>query len=293
MHCALALGIFPGLLGAETTSDEAGAAAPLTTASVHVIGEIPDGTPPPPAAPKPRLVFGPEDVIASRVKDLGSRKITFQKVAPMELPPIPVPVKNPHSEVDPERMAQAREHYQKRQFVFLGASAYVSKKNPDKPRTYVRMWPQRKNAEPIGIWINANFLYLTGFSEFEAGDTIYSLLMAISATEVDNPAAIAGKFLRTTETPEMPEFAEDGAASFVVVDGTPLEEDLAPIRALVAMYNRDKEPLKTAYLGRKALADQAARELAANPPEKKNLVLRYWRTDRAGQTRKSKPATIR
>ncbi|MDB6077072.1 MAG: hypothetical protein JWO82_819 [Akkermansiaceae bacterium] len=130
--------------------------------------------------------------------------------------------------------------------------------------------------------MNANFLWLTGFAEVEAGDTIYSLLMAISSTEVENPAEIAGKFRSDSGAPEVPEF-DDSQASFVVAEGTPLEEDLAPIRALVALYNKDKERLRLAYQGRMEAAAERERELRLNPSAKKNIIIRYWRTDQAGQ----------
>lgn len=300
------LGLFP-LYGQESTpsqpeesppSQQEGSAVPNPTpavlpSDVRVVGEIPDGSPSAPAEPKPRLVFQPDDVIASRYKELGERVVTFQKVAPIELPPLPEPASAEGVLPDTEALAQAREEYQKRRFVFLGASAYVSTQNPDQPRSYVRIWPSRPNAEPIGIWVNANFLWLTGFAEVEAGDTIYSLLMAISSTEVDNPAKVAAKLRRDSAAPEAPEF-DDTQASFVVAEGSPTEEDLAPIRALVALYNKDKERLRLAYQGRMEAAEERARELRENPPAKKNIVVRYWRLDQAGQNGATpKPADIR
>lgn len=261
---------------------------------VRVVGEIPDGSPSAPPEPKPRLVFQPDDVVASRTKELGERIVTFQKIAPIELPPLPEPEPIQEGAVlDSELLQAAREYHQTHQFVFLGASAYVSSQNPDKPRSYVQLWPKRPNAEPIGIWVNANFLWLTGFAEVEAGDTVYSLLMAISSVEVDNPTTLGSKIRRAQGFPEMPEF-DDTEATFVVAEGTPLEEDLAPIRALVALYNKDKERLRIAYEGRMAAAEEHARELRENPPAKKNLVIRYWRLDQAGQNGTTpKPADIR
>lgn len=283
---SLLVGSFLGLLplcAQERPPTEVTDAASAPATDVRVVGEIPDGSPSPPAEPKPRLVFQPEDILASRTKDLDGRQITFQKISPIELPPLPEPVPASALIQTNEGLEQMREHFKDRRFVFLGASAYVSSESPDKPRAFLRLWPNKANTDPIDIWVNANFLWLTGFAEFESGDTTYSLLMAISEVKVNRLNQIAARFGEEYDAPAPPDFGDDAKASFVVVAGNPSDEDLAPIRALVALYNSDKERLEAAYQGRMEAAAERAAELKANPPEKKNLVLKYWRMDRAGQ----------
>ena len=56
----------------------------------------------------------------------------------------------------------------------------------------------------------------------------------------------------------------------------------------------DKERLRIAYEGRLEAAEERVRELRENPPEKKNLLIRYWRLDAAGQAEAPpQPAVIR
>ncbi|MFT4177521.1 MAG: hypothetical protein QM627_12825 [Luteolibacter sp.] len=253
---------------------------PLHSDEVRIVGELSDGTPSLPAEPKPRLVFQPDDVVSSRTKEVGERLVTFQKVEPIELPALPRPPAHIPTAEGMEILEQVEETAVKRQFVLLGATVDAS--NPSKPRSYIQIWPNRPNARPLGIWINANFLWLTGFAEVEAGDTIYSLLMSISTDHVAK-----------TARSEIPEF-DDSQASFFVTEGYPQEEDLAPIRALVTLYNKDKDRLRLAYEGRMEAEAERARELRKNPPARKNLVVRYWRLDEAGQAGETpKPANVR
>lgn len=262
---------------------------PLASDNAEIVGTLPDGTPPPPAEPKPRLVFEQEDLRKVTVKRLGERAISFEKVAPILLPPIPEP--QPQAGVS-QAFLENLPQQKKRQFVFLGASAYQFSDSEEHPRSFVRFWPT-PGGEAVSLWINANLLWMTGFGEFETAEAHYSLLMAISPVNVERMEQLAAQAGREYDMPEVPEFPDETTTSIVLVEGNPTEEELAPIRALAALYNTDKDRLKGAYMGRMALAEEQARKLRENPPEKKNIVLKYWRLDAAGQNEAPKPATIR
>lgn len=290
----LIVGSLLGLLPLHAQDETKTVDEPVSSA-VTIVGDLPDGTPPPPAPPRPRVVFQPEDILQTRVKDLGDRIVTFQKVAPIELPPIPEPVP-PAPITDPAALAllaEMRQNYKESRFLFVGATTYVLDREAETFRTQVRYWAQGKR-EPIEFWVNANFLWLGGFADFETAEARYSLLMAMSEIDVGRRAEVYQRFGHLIEIPEMPLFEDDSKASFVLVSGNPDEEELAPIRSLLELYNSDKDRLRLAYEGRKEAAEERARELRENPPEKKDLRIRYWRLDDAG-TRgiTSKPATIR
>ena len=53
-------------------------AVPATPA--RIIGNIPDGTPPPPQAPKPEFVARGTDILVSKVHQQGGRTITIQEI---------------------------------------------------------------------------------------------------------------------------------------------------------------------------------------------------------------------
>lgn len=239
---------------------------------------------------KPRLVFAPEDVIASRTRELGQRLVTFEKVSPLELPPVvPAP---PVSDF-PTDGATSEPGVAARHFGFITATTYLSEDALNSPRSYVRYWPT-PGGPPVSLWINANLLWLTGFAEFASEQDSYSLLLAITQASVQQQANVSARAASEYQAPALPAFSGDDEASFVVVGGTPTEADLAPIRAMIDFYNKDKERLRLAYQGRMAAVAEKEQELKDNPPSKKNLVVRYWRLDQAGQNgATTKPATIR
>ena len=286
------LGLLPLQAQEAEPAEAAGTASPAPSGEVTIVGDLPDGTPPPPPEPKPRLVFEPDDIVSTRTKDFRERQVTFQKVAPIELPPMPEPTPAVEGAVAQDFSVQPGD-LKERQFVFVGASSYVAADAPDRPRSYMRYWPT-PGGEPVGLWINANLLWMTGFAEFETNEKVYSLLMAISRVDLQRQADIAARFGQEYQAPEMPEFPDETKASFVVVEGNPTEEDMAPIQAMVDLYNSDKERLRIAYEGRLEAAEERARELRENPPEKKNIIIRYWRLDDAGQAGATpQPAVIR
>lgn len=280
---ALATGVVPVVRGEASE----------TTGKLELIGPLADGAEPEPAEPKPRLVVSEDDVIRTREVPLGERMVRFQKLRPLSLPPIPEPVR---AEVDPEKAAAfqqaAREAVTDRRFFFVGATVYIPDGEPEQAKSLVKFWPQ-PDGEAVSMWVNANMLWLGGFAEFRTGDTEYSLMMACSEVDLAKRKEISQLAQRTWEAPELPEFAGNDAA-FVVVDGKPEPGDLKPFEALIGLYRKDKARLKHAYESRRQAAEQKRLERLADPPELKDLDIRYWRLDEAGRVgAKPQPESIR
>ena len=58
--------------------------------SARIIGDIPDGTPPPPEPPKPKFIVPAKDILKSKTYQQGGRKITVQRITPIALPVFPI-----------------------------------------------------------------------------------------------------------------------------------------------------------------------------------------------------------
>ena len=54
---------------------------------VRILGEIADGTPPPPEPPKPKFIVPAKDVLETKTHLQGGRTITIRKISPIALPP--------------------------------------------------------------------------------------------------------------------------------------------------------------------------------------------------------------
>ena len=118
--------------------------------------------------------------------------------------------------------------------------------------------------------------------------------MATSTTEVESFDEIDSKIGAEYGAPKMPHFRNADTASFGVVSEKTSNESLSAIQAIHELYNNDLPILKNAWAGRKRAAEDRAAFLKANPPEKKDISIRYWRMDPAGRKGVTpKPADIR
>jgi hypothetical protein len=140
----------------------------LTTApateptTARILGEIPDGTPPPPAPPKPEFHVAARDVLSTTTHEQGGRTITIREIKPIDLPPPPPPAEPTTVEQDAEfsvRLAEYRETHPKNELLFLGATVFRSKDSP--PRTLVRWWPMGGKGT-ITFWSSADFALIAG-----------------------------------------------------------------------------------------------------------------------------------
>lgn len=274
------------------------AAEPVSEASqeARIVGTIPDGTPPPPAPPKPRLVIEPEDVLSSKSVEQGQRRITIEKVAPIELPPIPPPVASPDPAA-PETQARvqaAGETHANTRFAFVGATVYRSSKLSGGVRTEVRMWDPgtRKSITCVS---SSDWSLFEGVGAMELTDgSTFALIMSQGAVDLDRWEQLYAAGGRTYQMPVFPDLP--AGKSYVVTEGEPTEEVLASLGALEGIL-RDPEQsarLRTAHEGREQVRKEREEYLRAHPEKPKNIVIRHWRNDAAGLAGETpKPAVAR
>lgn len=221
-----------------------------------------------PASPPP-LEVSPSDVLSTRTRNDGLRDITFQKLDPVAMaekerqlqPPVrPVPVPSVLSEPSSGNLAEAKPLGH----IMLGASVHIpDESQPGNTITQLQLWLPGKE-KPAILWTNANFLWLTGvIHEMETSEYRQSIHLMASR-------GIGG------EIPEGLTFPDLAKASLVIGEGDPTEEQLAPIDYLIDLYNRDKDTLRARFETARRQSAEAERQRQLNPPEKKDIIIRYW-----------------
>ncbi len=288
------LRIIPVLFAAATlahSQDELSSATLETAPSLEspttarILGEIPDGTPPPPAPPKPEYQVAARDVLSTTTHEQGGRTITIREIKPIALPPPPPPAEITLAEPDAEfsqRLAEYRENHPKNELLFLGATVFRSKDSP--PRTLVRWWPMGGTGT-ITFWSSADFALIAGgINNFAdtAGDT-HAMLMGWGNVDLDRMSDLYAAKGLEYEAPDLPDFPAGKATFEIAGDTKPTAEEMAVIQSLHDLYNTELERLKTAYEGREQARVEREAYLKANPPQPKDITLNFWR--------KEKPAT--
>lgn len=279
-HLPLILaGAIPAVVWGQIEGD--GDATESTGAKIT--GEIADGTALEPSLPPTKLVVAPEDVLESKTVDLGQRQITTEKIAPLELPPVPEPAPPPDP-LAPEVQQQIHELGEKHPdstLVFIGATVFRSADLPG-PRTLVRVWDQESKSS-YSCWSSANWNWLGGIGGVQGEDgRQYVLIMSHGVMDIDRWSEFMEEQGKEFAAPALPEFAA-GEATFVVSEGSPTAEALAPVTALHQLYNKDGEKLRAAFEGRERARQEREELLRTNPPRPKNIVIRHWRMDEAGR----------
>jgi hypothetical protein len=260
-------------------------AASVTTA--RILGEIPDGTPPPPAPPKPEYHVATRDVLATATHEQGGRTITIREIKPIALPPLPLPSLAVDTELSAEfkqRLAEYRKTHPKTDLFILGATVFRSKDSP--PRTLVRYWPDGKGGH-ITFWSSADFALIAGgINTFvdTAGDR-YQMLLAWGNADIDRIVELRATKGLNYNVPVPPVFPE-GKATFQIICEQPDAERLTAVQSLHDIYNSEFDRLKTAHEGRERARIEREEYLKANPPQPKDITLNYWRTEKPASNRK-------
>lgn len=219
-----------------------------------LLTDPPDGSLPP--APEVRAVFAPAEVLETTVTRQGGRNIIVQHLAldpnnPIQ-PVFPTPPAATPTEPAPTATYDAPPSY----LLLLSATVYPG------PRTFLNWthhFPDGTSRQFTG-WSNIDFNHYTGVSTFLGTDgNHHTFVMAIGTEEI--AAGNAPEF--TTNAPTFIPDVEIPAEALVVVD------------SLHKIYATESEKLAIAHAGREAarLAEEA--ELLANPPQPKDLIIRY------------------
>ena len=261
------------------SQDEKAALAPTTA---RIIGDLPDGTPPPPEPPKPAFIVAAKDILDTEVHQQGGRKITIQEINPIDLPPPPL-AEPPADKNDPAvqaRLAAFRVKHPKNELIRIGAAVYHL---PDSSaRTLITYWPNT-DEQPVTLWSSADFSLLWGFASFVGSDGITrSLMMTWSNLHTDSTQRLFARLGKPHIAPKIPAFPQ-GKATFVITSGNLTVESLASIQSLHDLYNNEHDRLLTAYQSREQATLAREAELKAHPPKPKDIVLNYSLTDSADQ----------
>ncbi|MFZ9936930.1 MAG: hypothetical protein ACO3JG_07690 [Luteolibacter sp.] len=275
-------------LNAEEVLQDARSTEVEITGEARIIGEIADGTPPPPPIPPELPDFRVED---SMVRQLPDRKVTLRRVDDPGLPPLPPPPK-PMTEEEwkafqesPEYqtfLAEAREHARRTQFAFLSATVY------DRENTRLEWWmpgdsETHTKARNFVAWSNVDFLYLGGFGSYEYNGIEYMLIMAVGNIEtevLEKWQELAAEHGVEYEIPKCPELPADRPA-YIVTEGDPTDtEGVALMDGLHVLYIKEKDRLIAAYESREKARIEREAYLKANPPKPKDLILHFWKGQR-------------
>jgi hypothetical protein len=219
-----------------------------------LLTDPPDGSLPP--APEVRAVFTPAEVLETTVTRQGGRNIIVQHLAldpnnPIQ-PVFPTPPAATPTEPAPTATYDAPPSF----LLLLSATVYPG------PRTFLNWthhFPDGTSRQFSG-WSNIDFNHYTGVSTFLGTDgNHHTFVMALGTEEI--AAGNAPEF--TTNAPTFIPDVEIPAEALVVVD------------SLHKIYATESEKLAIAHAGREAarLAEEA--ELLANPPQPKDLIIRY------------------
>ncbi len=251
---------------------------PSLAGTARILGKIPDGTPPPPAPPKPPFVVAPEHVRDTTAIQQGGRTITLQRIDPIALPPPPAPAA-PLSAIDAaafrEKAAAYRATHPWVEFLALGATVY--RNGTDPARTFVRYRPNG-GGEEIQFWSSADFSLLASLPAFTDGQgRSYSLFLMWTSIDPARTVARLAALGRTYVPPQIPDLP-GGAAAFTLIGSPPADARLlAPIRALHEIYNSQYAQLQSARADRERARLAREAELKAHPPQPQDLVIRHWR----------------
>ena len=255
-------------------------AAPTTA---RIIGDLPDGTPPPPEPPKPAFNVASKDILDTQIHEQGGRKITVQKINPIALPPPPM-AEPPLDKTDPAvraRLAAFRAKYPRNEFIRIGATVYHAQDSTT--RSLVTYWPN-SGEQPVTLWSSADFSLLWGFASFVGSDgKTRNLMMTWSNIYTDSQQRLFARLGKPYIAPKIPDLPP-GKASFVIASGNLTVEGLASIQSLHDLYNNEHDRLLIAYQSREQASLAREAELRTNPPKCKNIVLNYWNIGESSST---------
>lgn len=244
-------------------------------ATARILGDLADGTPAPPAAPRPALIVAAKDILRTKTIQQGGRKITIQRITPIASPP---PDSAPLTEAYGEAACQEPTAEPAPQpidwdFLMLGATVFRFKDAP--PRTLVTCWPAGRSGS-VSLWSSADFGLLSGFSDFVAANGhAFSMFLMWSYQDIDRIDELQDSCGSLCGEADILEFA-NGKASFTTTGDAPADEEvLAPIQALHEIYNNQLPRLAAAYQARERARVQREADLEANPPRPQDVIIRY------------------
>jgi hypothetical protein len=214
--------------------------------------------------------------LARKVVDFGTHKITYIRITPPALPPVP-----PQSETPPvtptaeELAAQERRAAKAHGNLTVTAVVYVGA-----PTVTELSWISEEG-QRFRAWSNADFRLLTQLNDIETETHIFMWFPFVSEVSVeeiapeDRPAGLSLFTAADTASEYFFEGTEQDAAKAAVT--------LAGLDFLHAFYQIHRARLAEDHARRIAEAAAQAEELAKNPPKRPDTVIHFWKN--------SQPAT--
>jgi hypothetical protein len=167
---------------------------------VRVIGPIAGGMPATPSAPLPTLEVAPEDILDTRVHEVAEGTITLQKIAPVELPPLPEAPALPVAQRGAS--APALEPAPASPLFLVSATTHHSTSFNGSVRT--RFQWRSEQGESFTAWSNVDANWLGGFTAFEASGIHYQFLLTLTNIDLDQAATNAATQGRSFTPPRHP-----------------------------------------------------------------------------------------
>ncbi len=237
-------------------------AASLTLAHAQqqpaLLSDPPDGSEAP--APEVRAVFAPAEVLETTVTHQGGRDIIVQHLALDPNDPIkPVfPATIPASPGESSESAPAELSATAPSFLhILSATVHPG------PRTFLN-WTHPfadGSTRSFSGWSNIDFNHISGICTLLGTDgNQHSFFMGIGTEEI--PAENAPAF-NTNSPTFIPDQADIPAEALILVD------------SIHKIYATESEKLAAAHAGRERARVAEEAELLANPPQPKDLIIRY------------------
>ncbi|QTN33053.1 hypothetical protein HZ994_12245 [Akkermansiaceae bacterium] len=222
-----------------------------------LLTEPPDGSEA--IAPEIRVALRPADVEETTVTRQGGRDITVQRLALDPNDPVKpvISVKPSPAPAVPAGETQDAAPTAPTYLTLLSASVYAGS------LTSVRWVHCREDGASIECsgWSNVDFNHFSGISTFLGTDgQPHCFIMGIGNEEF--PAEEAPQFSGT-------------APAFIPDQKNLPAEALVLIDSLHKIYATEGAKLAAAHLGRERAAKAKAAELLANPPQPKDLIIRY------------------
>lgn len=241
----------------------------------HIIGELNDGTPPPPEPPKPGFTPDPNEILSSETFHQGGRKITIREILPIDLPEPPPPVAPTGADLAEAQAASTdlEPAAPDQGFLLIGATIFHAADGT--VRSLVNITPMG-GGEPVTFWSSADFALFSGMNGYAGADGITrSLIMSWGREDIENLQQYLNATNPESGSPPLPNFPI-GPATFTITTPNLAPETLANVQSLHDLYNNEHARLLTAFQGREQARLQQEAELKANPPKPKDLILNFW-----------------
>lgn len=210
--------------------------------------------------------------LACKVVDFGTHRVTYIRIVPPQLPPLPIqpppPPKEPTAEEQAAEDARAAKIYQD-----LGISGMVYVGTPTV--TELTWWKEGKRYR---AWSNVNFQHLTQITELETETHVFAWFPILS----DLPQA---EIPPESRPPELSLFTAADTTPAYFFEGTEAEMaeeagTLLGLDYLHAYYQLHRDKLAADYAKRMeevAIHEAHAAELAKNPPKPPDTVIHFWK----------------